>query len=76
MAITYKITETGKEKSKVLFQTTDWLEAKEWLSKDTHAWPRPVLHYEGANGMTVDEFNALQDHPHWPIKVKQVVIDE
>tara|TARA_B100000809_G_C15003844_1_gene482492 strand:- start:752 stop:979 length:228 start_codon:yes stop_codon:yes gene_type:complete len=75
MAITFRITETGKENSKTIFQTTDWFEAKEWLSTDTHAWPRPVIHYDGVDGMSIKDFNKLYDHPHWPIKVKQVVID-
>ena len=74
MAITYKITENGREKSKVVYQTDDWYDARKWITSEAH--PYHCIHYEGANGMTVDEFNALQDHPHWPIKVKQVVIDE
>ena len=75
MAITFRITETGRERSKVLFQTTDWLEAKEWISNDTHVWPRPVIHYDGIDGMSIKDFNELYDHPHWPLKVKTLVVD-
>jgi len=73
MAITYKITENGKERSKVVFQTNDWYEASEWITKDAHA--HHCIQYEGISGMTVDEFNALNDDPRWPIKVKKVIIE-
>ncbi len=73
MAITYKITENGKERSKVVFQTNDWYEASEWITKDAHA--HHCIQCEGISGMTVDEFNALNDDPRWPIKVKKVIID-
>ena len=43
MAITYKITENGKEKSKVVYQTDDWDEAREWITKDIH--PYHCIHY-------------------------------
>jgi len=75
MAITFRITETGKERSKILFQTNDWYEAKEFVSNYKGAWPQPVIHYDGVDGMSIKDFNELYDHPHWPLKVKQVVID-
>jgi hypothetical protein len=73
MAITYKITENGKERSKVVFQTNDWYEASEWITSEAH--PYHCIHYEGLDGITVDEFNALNDDPRWPIKVKKVIIE-
>mgnify|MGYP000846262914 FL=1 len=73
MAITYKITENGKEKSNIVYQTDNWYEAIEWITSEAH--PYHCIHYEGLDGITVDEFNALNDDPAWQITVKQVVID-
>lgn len=73
MAITYRITENGKERSKVAYQTDDWYEASEWITSDAHV--HHCIHYDGIDGMTIDEFNALNDEPAWQLKVKQVVID-
>ena len=73
MAITFRITENGKEKSKTVYQTEDWHEAVEWITSDAH--PYHCIHYDGIDGMTIDEFNALNDEPAWQLKVKQVVID-
>jgi hypothetical protein len=73
MAITYKITENGKEKSKVVYQTDDWHDAIKWITSDAHV--HHCIHYEGLTGMGVDEFNALHDDPCRQIKVKKVVIE-
>ena len=71
--LTFKISENGKENSKIVHQTEDWHEAVAWITKDAHV--NHCIHYEGLDGMTVDEFNALNDESAWQIKVKQVVID-
>ena len=73
MAITFRITENGKERSKVAYQTDDWYEAIKWITSDAHV--HHCTHYDGIDGMTIDEFNALNDEPAWQLKVKQVVID-
>ena len=73
MAITYRITENGKENSKTVYQTEDWYDAIKWITHDAH--PRHCIEYEGIDGLTVDEFNALNNDSAWQIKVKQVVID-
>ena len=73
MAITYKITENGKENSKVVYLTDDWPAAIEWITSDAHM--HHCIHYEGLNGIAVDEFNALHDDSIRHIKVKKVVIE-
>ena len=72
MTITYKITENGKS-SNIVYQTDDWYEARRWITSDAH--PYHCIHFEGVEGMSIKEFNALNDDPAWQINAKQVVID-
>lgn len=73
MAITYKITENGKERSALMYQTDDWYDALKWITDDKH--PKHCIQFEGIDGMSIKEFNALNDNPAWQINAKQVVID-
>ena len=73
MAITYKITENGKERSALMYQTDDWYDALKWITDDKH--PKHCTHFEGVSGMSVDAFNALNDDPRWQVKVKKVIIE-
>tara|TARA_B100000809_G_scaffold182941_1_gene180704 strand:- start:212 stop:433 length:222 start_codon:yes stop_codon:yes gene_type:complete len=73
MAITYKITENGKEKSSIVYQTDDWYDALKWITSDAHV--HHCIHYEGVEGMSIADFNALNDDPRWQVKVKQLVLD-
>ena len=73
MAITYKITENGKENSNIMYQTDDWYDALKWITDDKH--PKHCIQFEGIEGMSIKAFNALNDDPRWQVNPKQVVID-
>jgi hypothetical protein len=65
MMITYKITETGSDTSRLVYETTDIDDARRQV-QDTK-W---VIRYEGVQGMTIPEFNALSDSIEWKIHEK------
>ena len=66
--ITYKITETGSDTSRLIYETNDIDDARRQV-QDTK-W---VIRYEGVNGMTVGEFNALSDSIEWKIHEKPLL---
>jgi len=66
--ITYKITETGSDTSRLLYETNDIEDARLQI-RDTK-W---VIRYEGVDGMTVGEFNALSDSIEWKIHEKPLL---
>ena len=66
--ITYKITERNSETSKIIYETSD-IEAARRYVEDTK-W---IIYYEGVQGMTVPEFNALSDSIEWKIHEKPLL---
>jgi hypothetical protein len=68
MAMTYRVTETGKPNSSIVFQTTDLAEARAWCMNTTY-----VIHYDGIEGMPIEEFEAMSDEPGWGISKKLIM---